>query len=53
MLIGLKRALKAGETLEATLIFQKAGEVKVSIPVVDRAPAAKQEGHGGHGGMKH
>ncbi len=51
MLIGLKRALKAGETIDATLVFEKAGEVKVSIPVVDRAAAMKQEGHHGH--MKH
>ncbi|MFM1858879.1 MAG: hypothetical protein RL133_379 [Pseudomonadota bacterium] len=53
MLIGLKRTLKAGEAIDATLVFEKAGEVKVSIPVVDRAAAMKQEGHGQHGHMKH
>ncbi|MEY2777525.1 MAG: hypothetical protein RLY30_1623 [Pseudomonadota bacterium] len=55
MLIGLKRSLKVGETLEATLVFEKAGEVKVSLPVVDRKVAMDQKGHshGQHGGMKH
>lgn len=57
MLIGLKRSLKAGETLEATLVFEKAGEVKVSIPVVDRAAAMRQaepmHGNSHTGKMKH
>jgi periplasmic copper chaperone A len=52
MLIGLKRTLKAGETIDATLVFEKAGEIKVSMPVVDRAAAMKQEGQGHHGHMK-
>lgn len=33
MLIGLKRELKVGETIEITLTFEKAGEVKVSAEV--------------------
>ncbi|MGA0882856.1 MAG: copper chaperone PCu(A)C [Burkholderiaceae bacterium] len=53
MLIGLKRTLKVGEIIDATLVFEKAGEIKVSMPVVDRAAAMKQEGQGHHGHMKH
>jgi copper(I)-binding protein len=33
MLIGLKQELKAGETIEITLTFEKAGEVKVTAEV--------------------
>ena len=33
MLIGLTRELQAGETIEITLTFEKAGEVKVSAEV--------------------
>ena len=36
MLIGLTRELKAGETIEVTLTFEKAGDVKVSLPVRDQ-----------------
>ena len=33
MLIGLKQDLKAGETIEITLTFEKAGEFSLSVPV--------------------
>ena len=33
MLIGLKQELKAGETIEITLTFEKAGDVKVTAEV--------------------
>ena len=33
MLMGLEAPLKQGETLELTLVFGKAGELKVSVPV--------------------
>jgi len=33
MLIGLKQDLKAGDTIEITLTFEKAGELSVSVPV--------------------
>ncbi len=33
MLIGLKKPLKAGETVQMTLTFEKAGKVDVSVPV--------------------
>jgi periplasmic copper chaperone A len=37
MLMGLKAPLKRGETVEVVLIFEKAGLVKVEVPVVDVA----------------
>jgi len=33
MLIGLKQDLKAGDTIEITLTFEKAGELSLSVPV--------------------
>lgn len=51
MLMGLKHPLKAGDELELTLVFEKAGEVgvKASVePIGAKAPA----GHHG-GGHKH
>ncbi len=39
MLIGLDRQLKAGDTLAVTLRFEKAGEVRVDVPVRDLAAA--------------
>ncbi len=36
MLIDLSQELKAGETIEVTLKFEKAGDVKVSLPVRDQ-----------------
>ncbi|MCC6385903.1 MAG: copper chaperone PCu(A)C [Dehalococcoidia bacterium] len=35
MLLNVKREIKAGETLELTLVFQKAGEIKVKANVVE------------------
>ncbi len=35
MLTGLKAPLKEGETVSLTLIFEKSGEVKIDVPVVD------------------
>lgn len=35
MLIDLKKPLKAGETVQLTLTFEKAGKVEVSAPVKD------------------
>ena|SRR5262245_58126317 len=37
MLMGLKAPLKKGEHISLTLTFEKAGEVKVDIPVADVA----------------
>jgi copper(I)-binding protein len=34
MLVGLLRALEAGTMVPLTLKFQKAGEIKVSVPVL-------------------
>ena len=34
MLMNVKREIKEGETLEVTVVFEKAGEVKVKAPVV-------------------
>ncbi|MGO8738931.1 copper chaperone PCu(A)C [Rhodoblastus sp.] len=45
MLIGLKKPLKAGETVQLTLTFEKAGKVAVSAPVKDMKA--------GHAGMEH
>lgn len=38
MFIGLVSPLKTGDTLELTLTFQNAGEVVVSVPVLEDAP---------------
>jgi periplasmic copper chaperone A len=35
MLVGLVRPLKAGDTIEITLNFDKAGAIKVQVPVKD------------------
>jgi copper(I)-binding protein len=35
MLTGLKTPLKEGETVSLTLTFEKSGEVKIDVPVVD------------------
>lgn len=47
MLIGLKKPLKAGETVPVTLTFQKAGKVQVGLVVRGgaAAPAATEEHH--------
>jgi hypothetical protein len=36
MLIGLTRELKAGDSIEVTLTFEKAGDVKVTMPVKEQ-----------------
>lgn len=42
MLMGLKAPLKKGENLVLTLSFEKAGEVKVDVPIGDVAAEAPQ-----------
>lgn len=41
MLIGLKQDLKAGETFEMTLTFEKAGEVELVVPIFATKSAAE------------
>ena len=48
MLIGLKKPLKAGETIPLTLDFEKAGKVSITVPI--RAMGA---GHDDMPGMGH
>jgi copper(I)-binding protein len=48
MLIGLKKPLKAGETIPLTLDFEKAGKVSITVPI--RAMGA---GHDNVPGMGH
>jgi len=49
MLQELKQPLKKGEKFPMTLVFERAGEVKVDIVVEDAAPAAaKGAGHQHH-----
>jgi copper(I)-binding protein len=45
MLLGLLRALAQGERIDLTLVFEKAGEIVVSVPVGE--PSG--DGAGGHG----
>lgn len=47
MLMGLNAPLVEGEAFDVTLVFEKAGEMTVSVPVVDRTE--HQGGHSGHG----
>ena len=47
MLMGLTKPLKKGEEIEVTLTFEKAGEVKVSVPVGE--VAASGHDHGAEG----
>ncbi|WP_119388836.1 copper chaperone PCu(A)C [Taklimakanibacter lacteus] len=42
MLMGLKAPLKKGDHLEVTLTFEKAGHVKVDVPVGDVAASGPQ-----------
>jgi copper(I)-binding protein len=62
MFMDLKHALKQGDTVEATLQFDKAGSVKVMFPVAAIGATAPgdaaggggvMEGHGGMMQMKH
>jgi copper(I)-binding protein len=50
MMMGLKAPLVEGEAFDVTLVFEKAGEVTVSVPIVDRTK--HQRGHSGHGVKK-
>ncbi len=45
MLVGLKKPLKAGETLVLTLDFAKAGKVEVSAPVMDMTSTGPKMDH--------
>ncbi len=47
MLMGLHNPLDAGATIPVTLVFEKAGEMTVDVPVIKRGAKA---GHGGHSG---
>lgn len=52
MLFGLEAPLQAGDTLPLTLEFERAGDMPVSVPVTQGAPAGGHQ-HGGtqgHGG---
>ncbi|MGE0699286.1 MAG: copper chaperone PCu(A)C [Hyphomicrobiaceae bacterium] len=52
MLMDLKQPLKAGESVDMTLVFEKAGEVEVKVPVLpvgSPGPKGSAAGHGGHG----
>ncbi|MEL7133691.1 MAG: copper chaperone PCu(A)C [Pseudomonadota bacterium] len=48
MLMGLTGPLEQGATIDVTLVFEKAGEMVVSIPV-DNARKPEAGAHGGHG----
>lgn len=50
MLMGLNGPLIEGETFDVTLVFEKAGEMTVSVPVVARTK--HDAGHGEHGPKK-
>lgn len=47
MLMGLKAPLKEGGTLDLTLVFDKAGEVAVKVPVGPVTAEAHDHGSGG------
>ena len=50
MLQELKRPLKKGERVPLTLVFERAGEVKVELAVQDAAAATSgHDAHAGHG----
>lgn len=52
MFMGLSAPFVAGETVDAVLVFEKAGEVPVTFEIVDRAMLMK-EGGMDHGTMDH
>lgn len=55
MFSGLKQPLRAGESFPLTLVFEKAGEVRVDVKISAQPPAgasAGTRGHGGHGSHK-
>ncbi len=46
MMMGLKHALNHGDTVEITLVFEKAGEIKIQVPVdLERKPASGDAHH--------
>ncbi|KAB7616411.1 copper chaperone PCu(A)C [Amylibacter sp. SFDW26] len=46
MMMGLKHALNHGDTVEITLVFEKAGEITIQIPVdLERKPASGEAHH--------
>lgn len=51
MLINLKQPLAAGEVLDLTLNFEKAGEVQLSVPIRDMEAMAMDMGEGMSGDM--
>jgi copper(I)-binding protein len=53
MLMGLKRPLPAGETVTVVLVFEKAGEVLVRMPVRDAMAAAHGQGKPAAHGKPH
>ena len=48
MVLGLKQPLKEGESLPLTLVFETAGEIKVTAAVRKSAPAAPAAAGGHH-----
>lgn len=48
MLMGLNNPLDAGTTIPVTLVFEKAGEMIVDVPVIKRSTKAGHSGHSGH-----
>ncbi|MFO7298249.1 MAG: copper chaperone PCu(A)C [Pseudomonadota bacterium] len=58
MLMGLKQPLKAGEKLDLTLVFEKAGEINVTAPIEPIGAKGTGHDHGhdhghGHGERQH
>ena len=54
MMIGLKGKLEEGGAFPLTLVFDKAGEITVEVPVRKMGAMGPGEPHGGgHGGMRH
>lgn len=50
MLMGLNHPLDAGTSIPVTLVFEKAGEITVDVPVIKRSAKAGEGGHSGHSG---
>ncbi len=46
MLVGLKTPLRPGDTVELLMVFEKAGELRVQVPVSDRVALAGSHDHG-------
>jgi copper(I)-binding protein len=53
MMFGIDPPLKEGDTLEMTLIFEKAGEVSITVPVSKKMGDPLHHGEGHQGGMQH